>query len=175
MLTKDNSLKIMKLFFDSPEKSFHIREIARLTYLSAPGVLKILKKLKDGGLLESEKGKVVENVRAAKSQKFYLLKKAYNMLSLFDCGLIEYLKDKYEEPEAIVVFGTYSRGEDASGSDIDIAVVTKKEMALDFRKFENCLKRKISIYEIQTDNSQSEFLNNLANGTVVYGFLRVIQ
>jgi len=42
-------------------------------------------------------------------------------------GLIALLKDKYEEPEAIVVFGSYARGEDTSESDIDIAVVTKKK------------------------------------------------
>jgi predicted nucleotidyltransferase len=165
----------MKLFFDSPEKSFHIREIARLTGLSAPGVIKILKKLKEENLLESERDKVVENVRVTKSQKFFLTKKSNNTLSLFDSGLISYLKDKYEEPEAIVVFGSYSRGEDSSGSDIDIAVVTKKEMDLDLKQFEEYLRRKVSIYEIQVDSSEKEFLNNLANGTVVYGFLRVLQ
>jgi predicted nucleotidyltransferase len=165
----------MKLFFDSPEKSFHIREIARLTGLSAPGVIKILKKLKEENLLESERDKVVENVRVTKSQKFFLTKKSNNTLSLFDSGLISYLKDKYEEPEAIVVFGSYSRGEDNSGSDIDIAVVTKKEMDLDLKQFEEYLRRKVSIYEIQVDSSEKEFLNNLANGTVVYGFLRVLQ
>jgi len=165
----------MKLFFDSPEKSFHIREIARLTGLSAPGVIKILKKLKEENLLESERDKVVENVRVTKSQKFFLTKKSNNTLSLFDSGLISYLKDKYEEPEAIVVFGSYSRGEDISGSDIDIAVVTKKEMDLDLKRFEKYLRRKVSIYEIQVDSSEKEFLNNLANGTVVYGFLRVLQ
>ena len=165
----------MKLFFDTPEKSFHIREIARLTGLSAPGVIKILKKLKEENLLASERGKVVENVRTTKSQKFFLTKKSNNTLSLFDSGLIDYLKDKYEEPEAIVVFGSYSRGEDSSGSDIDIAVVTKKEMDLDLKQFETYLKRKVSIYEIQVDSSEKEFLNNLANGIVVYGFLRILQ
>ncbi len=175
MLTKDNNYKVMKLFFDNPDKKLHIREIARQTSLSAPGVLKILKKLKEETLLVSERENVVENVKASRNQKFLLLKKAYNALSLFESGLIALLKDKYEEPEAIVVFGSYARGEDTSESDIDIAVVTKKEAKLDLKKFEKYLKRKISIYEIQIGNSEKEFLNNLANGTVVYGFLRVLQ
>jgi predicted nucleotidyltransferase len=165
----------MKLFFDNPEKSFHIREIARLTGLSAPGVLKILKKLKEENLLESEKGKIVEDVTASRSHKFLLQKKSYNIMRLFDSGLIDFLRDKYEEPEAIVVFGSYSRGEDTSGSDVDIAIVTKKEAQLDLREFEHYLKRKVSLYEIQIECSEKEFLNNLANGTVVYGFLRLLQ
>ena len=175
MLTKDNNYKVMKLFFDNSERKFHIREIARQTNLSAPGVLKILKKLKKENLLVSEKENVVENVRISKSEKFFLLKKCYNFLSLYESGLTDFLKDKYEEPEAIVVFGSYSNGEDTSQSDIDIAIVTKKSVELDLKKFEKILKKKINILEIQIGGSEKEFLNNLANGTVVYGFLKVLQ
>src|SRR4030067_3698104 len=175
MLTKDNNYKVMKLFFDNPEKKFHIREIARQTKLSAPGVLKILKKLKDETLLVSERENVVENVKASRNEKFFLRKKAYNTLSLFESELVNHLRDAYEEPEAIVIFGSYSKGEDTSQSDVDIAVVTTKEAQLDLKQFEKYLKRKISIYEIQISDSEKEFLNNLANGTVVYGFLRILQ
>ncbi len=74
-----------------------------------------------------------------------------------------------------MVFGSYSKGEDTSKSDIDIAVVTKKQAKLDLNRFEKHLRKKISIYEIQISGSSKEFLNNLANGTVVYGFLRILQ
>ncbi len=175
MLRKDNNYKVMKLFFDSPDKKFHIREIARQTGLSPSGVLIILKKLKEETLLVSEKENVVENVTASRNEKFFLLKRAYNTISLFESGLIRYLKDNYEEPEAIVIFGSYSKGEDISQSDIDIAIVTKKEIELDLKDYEKYLKRKINTYEIQIGTARSEFLNNLANGIVVYGFLRVLQ
>jgi predicted nucleotidyltransferase len=165
----------MKLFFDSPDAKFHIREIARQTKLSPPGVLKILKKLKEETLLVSQRENVVENVKASRNEKFFLLKKAYNSLSLFESGLINCLREEYEEPEAIVVFGSYSRGEDNPKSDIDIAIVTKREAKLDLKDFEKQLKRKISIYEIQICDSSKEFLNSLANGAVVYGFLRILQ
>ena len=74
-----------------------------------------------------------------------------------------------------ILIGSVWRGNIKQGSDIDIAVVTKKEMHLDLRKFEECLKGKISLYEIKLDSCEKEFLNNLVNGTVVYGFLRVFQ
>jgi predicted nucleotidyltransferase len=104
-----------------------------------------------------------------------LLKKCYNFLSFYESGLLDFLKDKYEEPEAIVVFGSYSDGEDTSESDIDVAIVTKKSVELDLKLFESLLKRKINVLEIQIGESGKEFLNNLANGTVVSGFLRVLQ
>ena len=175
MLTKDNNYKVIKLFFENPDKKFHIREIARRTQLSPPSVLLALKRLKQESLLLSEKENVVENVQASRNEKFFLLKKAYNFISLFESGLTDYLRDKYEEPEAIVVFGSYSRGEDISESDIDIAIVTKKTTELNLKNFEENLKRKINVYAIQMENAEKEFINNLANGTVIYGFLRVLQ
>lgn len=174
MLTKDNNYRVMKLFFDSPERKFHIREIARLTRLSAPGVIKIIGKLRKEGLLVSEKGKVMEDVHASKSERFLLLKRCYNVQALFESGLMGFLREEYEEPEAIVLFGSYSKGEDVSTSDIDMAIVTKKRLAPDLKRFERMLNRKINIYEVQTEESEREFLNSLANGTVLYGFLKVI-
>ena len=175
MLIKDNNYKVMKLFFDNPDKKFHIREIARQTGLSASGVLIILKRLKAQNFLESEKENLVENVKASRNENFFLIKRAHNTTSLFESGLIQYLRDQYEEPEAIVVFGSYSRGEDISQSDIDIAVVTKKQARLDLKDFEKYLKRNISIYEIQIAKAEKEFLNNLANGIVIHGFLRLLE
>lgn len=164
----------MKLFLDNPEKKFHIREIARLITLSPATVLKIVKKLKNDGLLISKKEKVVENIKASRNEKFIQLKRCYNIYSLFNSGLIDFLKNQYEEPECVVVFGSYSKGEDISKGDIDITIITKKEMGIDLKKFEKALKRKINIYEIEIAKCSKEFLNNLANGVILYGYLKVL-
>lgn len=175
MITKDNIYKVMKLFFDSPDKSFYIREISRITRLSPPGVIKIISKLKKEKLLKSEKTKTVENISAIRDGKFMQLKRAYNMLSVEESGLTSLIREKYEEPEAIILFGSYSRGEDTSKSDIDIAIVTKKRLDIDLSRFERALKRKISVHEIQLKDSEKEFINSLANGIVIYGYLKVLQ
>lgn len=165
----------MKLFLDSPEKKLHIREIARMTRLSAPGVIKIIKKLKKEHLLLSEKGKIVENVFASRNEKFVAVKKCYNIFHLHDSGFVKFLRNRYEEPEAIVIFGSYSRGEDLSDSDVDIAIITKKRLNTSIADFERILKRKINIHEIQIKHVEKEFLNTLANGIILYGHLRVMM
>ena len=174
MLTKDNSTKVLRVFFDGPEKKFHIREIARITKLSPPGVMKIIKNLVKEDLLISVKGKVVKNVAASKSEKFVQMKRFFNLYLLYECGIASFLRQKYEEPEAIVLFGSYSKGEDISKSDIDIAVVTRKNMDLDTKKFEKFLKRKVNIHEIRIENAEKDFLNSLSNGIVLYGYLKVV-
>ena len=173
MIIKDNSYKIMKLFFDSPEKSFYIREISRLTSLSPTGVIKIINRLKKEKLLTSEKTKIFENVSVIRDEKFLNLKQGYNIISIHRSGLIKHIIEKYEEPEGVILFGSYSKGEDTSKSDIDMAIITKKHLDLSLVSFEKTLKRKINICEIQIKNAEKEFINTLVNGTVLYGYLKV--
>jgi len=175
VIIKDNNFKVMKLFFDSPEKKFYLREISRATGLSPPGVLKIVRRLEKEGLLFRERTKVVGNISANKNEKFFCLKRCYNLFMLFDSGLVKFLRDAYEEPEAIIVFGSYARGEDISTSDVDIAIITKKKVDLDVKKFERILKKRISVYEVELSECKAEFLNNLANGIVLYGALEVVR
>jgi predicted nucleotidyltransferase len=174
MLTENNDMKVLKLFFDSPEKKFHIRQISRLTKLSPPGVLKIVKRLSDEGFLLSEKSKLVKNISAPRTDKFIQAKRMFNVYSLYDCGIIRFLREKYEEPEAIILFGSYSKGEDTSKSDIDIAIITSKSILLGMKKFESVLKRKINLHEIKINNADKSFLNSLSNGIVLYGYLKMI-
>ncbi|MDO8340248.1 MAG: nucleotidyltransferase domain-containing protein [Candidatus Burarchaeum sp.] len=175
MITKDNNYKVMKLFFDAPEKKFHLRQMARLTHLSAPGVSKIVARLKKEGLLVSERGGLVENVSAARSGRFRHLKTCYNQLAIHDSGLVDFLRDEYEEPAAIILYGSFACGEDTSKSDIDIAIVTGKSKALGLKKFEARLGRKLNIYEIKIKECSKEFLNNLANGIALCGYLKLIE
>ncbi len=175
MLTKDNNYAVMRLFFDEPNKKIHIREIARLAGLSAPGVAKIVSKLKKEKLLQSEKTSLVENVFASKNEEFLQLKKCYNLLQMHEFGVVKFLQEKYEEPETIVLFGSYAKGEDNSKSDIDIAIITNIHKELDLKKFEKNMKHKINLYEINTKECTKEFLNNLANGVVLSGYLELIK
>ncbi|MBU3905067.1 MAG: nucleotidyltransferase domain-containing protein [Nanoarchaeota archaeon] len=174
MIIKDNTYKVMKVFFDSPEESFYIRELSRITHLSPPGIIKIINNLKKEKLLKSEKTKTVENISVIKDEKFIQLKRAYNIVSVQESELVKLIREKYEEPEAVVLFGSYSKGEDTSKSDIDIAIITKKHLDIDLSSFEKILQRKISIYEIQLKDSEKEFINSLANGVIMYGYLKVL-
>lgn len=174
MITKDNTLKVMEIFFKNPEKKFHLRKLERLTKLSLPGVRKIAKKLEKENLLESKKENVVKNFYAARNEKFVALKRAYNIYSIATSGFLELLREKYEEPEAIVLFGSYGRGEDNSQSDIDLAIITSKQIEVNTSRFEKMLDRKIRLYEIQVKKAEPEFLNSLANGIVLYGYFKVL-
>ena len=174
MITKDNKLKVMELFFKYPYTKFHIREIARKVKLSTTGVIKIIEKLKKEKLILSHKTNVVEEISPNLEGRFYLLKRIYNLYSLNDSGLVDYLKKYYEYPKAIIVFGSYAYGTDTEKSDIDIAIIGNKKDSPDLSHYEKILARKINIHTITIDKSTKEFINSIANGIVLDGFTEFI-
>ena len=175
MITKDNNLKVMELFFKFPYRTFHIRELARLTSLSSTGIIKIVNKLKKEGLLITKKAKNIEEIKPDFNGRFLLIKRLHNIFSLYDAGLMDFIKKYYEMPQAIILFGSYSEGTDTEKSDIDIAIISKKKDIPDFKKFESKLARKISLHLIEINKTEREFKNSLANGIILEGFIEIIK
>ncbi len=166
MLTS-NENSVLAVFFHDPEGRYYIRELARMTGLSAPGILKIVDRLRRQSLLRTEKKLAVTNVCAGE-ERFFQAKRLYNIDSLYDCGLVDFLRK--DDPEAIVVFGSYSNGFDKKDDTIEIAVITEETHKFKLEKFEAKLKRKISVKQINSPSSMGE-LEKLANGVVLYGSL----
>jgi predicted nucleotidyltransferase len=175
MLEKNNMQKLLGLFFQFPTQRFHIREIARELKISAPTVSTLVNRLVREGLLNRTKTKVLDEVKANfDSKEFRWHKRLYNITKLYDSNFIDFLEEQYGRPEAIVAFGSFSRGEDVEKSDIDIAIITKRQLKLNLNKFEKLFKRNISLHEIGLSKAGKEFLNNLANGIVLSGYLELL-
>ena len=78
-------------------------------------------------------------------------------------------------PNCIILFGSGAKGEDTEKSDIDLFVQAKRQK-IKTDKAKNNLNRKINLlFEPKIKNLNKEFINNLSNGIVVYGFLEVIK
>ena len=166
--------KILEYFLKNPTTTIHLRELARKTDFSSSGCLKSLKLLVKEGFIKEHKTRAISNYKANLSLKFLQFKKIYNIYSLYDSSLIDFLKEKYQFPEAIIIFGSYSKGEDTEKSDIDIVIITGLEKDLDFSSFEKKLQRKINILELKNlKKAKREFINNLVNGVVLEGAIQI--
>ncbi len=176
MLTEDNKIRILRLFFEGPNERLHLREVARRVGLSATGAMKILRSLEKEKLVKKERAAVTVVYHGDyDNEKFMALKRSLNLYSLYSSGLISLLVDFYKIPECIVIFGSYAKGEDTRESDIDIAVMTGMKEYPQLEIYEGNLKRKISLHLIDnTKNEEKDFINTLANGIVLYGYLEVL-
>jgi predicted nucleotidyltransferase len=170
MIEKSTTERVLEIFQDFPTSRFHLRELSRKLNLSMSTIIIATDKLAKEGLIIKEKGKVITEVSANReSNLFRWYKKCANLFKIYFSGLIEYLIKEYNHPQAIVLFGSYARGEDIERSDVDIAITTEKSLNLNLTKFERAYNRKISIHEIKIEKISEEFQKNLNNGIVLEG------
>lgn len=164
----------MQQFFDYPRKPFLIRELSRNAKLAHTAVRLHLKALLSEGLIRKEKGGLYPSFKAAKEDSLFKLLKAQNTaLRLYSSGLLNAV-EKAAYPTCVVLFGSASRGEDTENSDIDLFVQAKSG-GIDLSKFEVVLKRKINLFfEPDLKMLSPELLNNIINGSVLYGYLKVM-
>lgn len=174
--------KIINLFIKEPEREFHIREVAKLTGKSPTTVSKYTKMLKKKGILLSKKMSNHLLFKAnTESMQFKALKKEQNIREAISSGLIEYIEEELNNPEAVILFGSFAKGENIPESDIDIAVITPIKKDLSLEKFENKLGHNIQLFlysekEIgQMKTKNKELLNNLLNGIIIRGFWEVFK
>jgi len=166
--------RILKLFFENPTGSFHLREIAHLTGVSPATVSRKLKILVSSKFLKVVRSKPIFEVKANLDlREFVEAKKNHNIKVLIESGILDFLIQKYNHPEAIILYGGYAKGEDIEKSDVDIAIITSKKLAPPLEKFEKELKRRIHLLEINYDEIKPTLMNNLANGVILFGYLKV--
>ena len=170
MIEKSTIQKVLGLFFENPSKEFHLRGLSRLLKLSMPTIISSTSILAKQKLIIKTKGKVITKVLANRENAYFArYKRLHNLEKIYSSGIVDYLSHAYNNPKTIILFGSFSRGEDIESSDIDIAIITKKKLNLDTLKYEKTLKKRISIHEVNMDKISIEFKANLANGIVLEG------
>ncbi|MBN2042662.1 MAG: nucleotidyltransferase domain-containing protein [Candidatus Aenigmarchaeota archaeon] len=174
MLQKYSRYRVMQEFFDFPRKGFQIREISRRINLAQVSVINHLKALQKEGLVVKEKKGIYPTFHANTNNENYKTLKKQNLVQrIHESELISFI-DRNLKPNCIVLFGSGARGEDTETSDIDL-FVQAKEVQMDLGKYENLLKRKINLlFEPETKGLSKELLNNIINGQVIYGYLKVL-
>ncbi|MBI2675963.1 MAG: nucleotidyltransferase domain-containing protein [Candidatus Aenigmarchaeota archaeon] len=166
--------EILRFLFQNPAGEFAYRELERKTGLSIGTVSTYVGELAKEGLIKTRKSSNSILVKANLDNPLFIhLKRAYNIEVLYSSGLVEHLAYSLR-PDAMVVFGSYSRGEDDEKSDIDIAIIHGRETISDVRRFEKILERKINMVRLKSlKGSRKEFVNSLANGIVLAGAIEV--
>lgn len=170
MIEKTTARVVLSMFFDFPGRQFHLRELSRLTGLSLPSIISVTDKLAKEGLITKVKGTALTTVAANReSEAFIWRKRLYNLEKIYASGIIGFLTSHYYHPQAIILFGSFSRGEDTEKSDIDIAILGRDEKPVSLRKFQTILKKNISLHYVMLEQASNEFKANLANGIVLEG------
>ena len=172
MIQKCSSWKVFSRFAKNPTRPYQIRELSREINLATTSIKLHLKDLEKNDFIKQEKVGVYKAYKANFNyENFRFYKKLFNLMALNECGLIREL-EKQLAPDVIILFGSYSKGEDIENSDIDIFALSK-EKNIELKKYEKSLDRKIQLFFSEDLNKlPKELFNNILNGVILSGFIR---
>ncbi len=166
--------RLLHFFLENTTQEVHLRQLSRIVNISFPWVRKLVAELVHEKLLHQQKKHGLVLVQANRDNPLFLsLKRCSNLFALYQSGFVGRLAEVYHHPEAIILFGSYSRGEDTEYSDIDIAVISKRSAQISSLPYEKILKRNIKIKELSKEKISKDFLATLANGITLSGYLEI--
>ena len=169
--------RIKEYFFLNPTTRLRVRQIERQVKVPLPSVIRYTKELEEENILKSYE---IANIRVYSadrtSKDFLLKKKLFNIEQLFSSKMVDFVIKQLSNPP-IVVFGSYSRGEDIEKSDIDIYIESPSKKKINLDRFGKLLQRNIQIFAYKNihEVENKELTNNIINGINLNGFVKVFK
>lgn len=172
--------KCLLRFFDYPETEISLNDLSADIGISKTTARKIVLQLEtEGFLIRKEIGKVWRISCNKEHYYNHTVKIAYHLDMIYRTNLLEETYKKFPNSRAVVLFGSYRKGDDNEKSDIDIAVevLDKQKMSihelgviprLGFRK-----NVKVNLHVFSRDRIDLNLFANIANGIALGGFLEV--
>jgi len=164
--------EILRCLFVNSGKLFNARGLAKALEVSQAGISKALPFLEKKSFVSIEKDKDSGRLSIELNRENPLvigLKRTENLKMIYESGLVEFLEEKFPG-SLIILFGSYSYGEDIFSSDIDIAVIESKEKELGLAKFEKLLEKEIRInFYKDLNDIHKNLKSNIFNGVVLVG------
>lgn len=168
--------RVLEVFFTMPDKELSLSEAASLSRVKKSNIGGFLRFLEKEEFIIIEMLNNLWRIQAnLRSRRFLRSKIIYNLSLIYQSELIDFLTDYYSNPKAIILFGSFRKGEDISTSDIDIAVEHLGEYEVirlnGLAGLEKVFKRNIQIHLFNPKKTDRDIFTNIANGIILSGFL----
>lgn len=163
---------ILRLLFVKAGTSLNQRAISRVLNVSQPAVMKAIPPMEKMSLIIVNQDK--ESKRWAielnrENDRVMQQKRVDNLKQIYETGLSDMLEVEFAG-STIILFGSYSRGEDIKLSDIDIAIIGRKDKVVNLEDFEKILERRINLNFYHSFRKVHKNLKeNLFNGIILSG------
>lgn len=164
--------RILRFLFVKSGSEVNALKIAKSLNVSQPAVSKALPFLEKERMIKLEKnpesGRLSIQINK-ENHKIMQLKRVDNLKLIYETGLADFIEKEFAG-SVIILFGSYSRGEDTVRSDVDIAIIERKDKIIDLKEFEDALERKINLNFFDSFQKIHDNLKeNIFNGIVLVG------
>ena len=171
---------VLEIFYIHPNQWYHVRELSRLLKISPTTISNYLHSFAQEGLLEQKAERRHLLFKAnTENTPFKTKKIQHNLEKIQKSGLLEFLEGELNFPKVIILFGSYAKGENAPGSDIDLFILTETEKEPNLNAFTKKLGAEIQLFLYSTTKFKTmkkknpELFNTIVNGIKLSGFIDV--
>lgn len=181
--------RVLGVLFKHPDKEFSLSDLAREAEVAKANIGNIINEFRKKEYIEITELTKIWRIRAnSGNRNFKGLKIASNLSRVYQTKIIDTLLEHFKNPKAIILIGSFRKGEDITNSDIDIAIESEKsgdetlvldkkmltgELKKTIENIEKTLSRKIQILLFSRKTIDMNLFKNIANGIVLWGFLDV--
>jgi predicted nucleotidyltransferase len=170
--------KVLIWFFSFPQKEIGLNNLSEELRISKTTAKIIVNRLINDGFLNREVLGKIWRISCNKDHIYnYSRKISYNLTMIYESGILNSIHDIIENPRAIILFGSYRKGDDNEKSDIDIAVevLDNEEQKIielgTITKFGHRKNVLVNIYKFSRNKVDLNLFSNIVNGIVLEGFL----
>mgnify|MGYP001608510950 CR=1 FL=1 len=171
--------KILAWFYAYPQDEFSLNDLAKALDIAKASANTIVSKLKEDGFLENKVLGRLWRIKANPKHPYFTTKKIpFNLHLIYESGILEWISENIPNARAIVLFGSYRKGDDMPESDVDIAVevlsnepmktITLTAKSLGYRK-----DIPMQIHIFSRNHIDLNLFASIANGIILKGFLEV--
>ena len=188
--------KVLEQLFKHPDVEYSLTDLAKEAGVSKSNIGGLLDRFYEAGIITITRLTKIWRIRANQESWYFTTSKiVFNLSYIYQTGLVEFINTLYNNPRAIVLFGSFRWGTDVSGSDIDLAVevdedvpdgyqtvslkqvVAKKKTDLDFiSQIEEGVDRNIQVHVFSKKfkrEMDTNVFHGIVNGIVLGGFLEI--
>jgi predicted nucleotidyltransferase len=158
-------------FFKDSYQRINVRKYAKLMKISPPTASTLLSVYEKEGLLKVEKNEqYIYYYANIENALFVGLSREFWKNQIEKSGILKKIETKIIA-DCIILFGSFSKAEITSESDIDIAIFTSSTKKLDLDSTKELFGREIQyfIFKDLTDVKNNELKKNIMNGLIIKG------
>ncbi|HIH42533.1 TPA: hypothetical protein HA246_02725 [Candidatus Woesearchaeota archaeon] len=175
-------LKVLYWFFSFPNDKVGLNDLSADLKIAKTTASKVVSQLvEEGFLIKEDLGNVWRiSCNQVKDNNYtYSRKIGYNLIRVYESGILNSIHEVIKNSRAIILFGSYRKGDDTEKSDIDIAVEILGDEdikiyqlgilpELGYRK-----NVPVNLHVFSRNKIDLNLFANIANGIVLEGFLEV--
>lgn len=177
---KEAYAKALEWFFSFPSRELTLSDLSLELKISKTTANNIVRQLSDEGFLKKETLGRTWRIAYNQNQPNFIARKiGYNIIKIYESGILGEIHKRIPNPKAVILFGSYRKGDDVENSDIDLAVETADDKEPRILKLGNVRQigyRKnvpVNIFIFSRKKIDLNVFANIANGIVLEGFLEV--